>query len=64
MKIEIELWMLYFFEARHDKDALLGLWSLFRKVKTDYPIVEAFAIRAMFHGYMQQLRMKNKKNER
>lgn len=59
MKIELELWMLYFFEARNDRDALLGLWSMFSNVSRDYPLVEAFSVKAMFNGYMHVLELKN-----
>lgn len=53
MKIELELWMLYFFEARKNPDALMELYAAFQNVATDYPLVEAYAVRAMFNGYMK-----------
>ena len=55
MKIEIELWMLYFFEARNNRDALLDLYRLFQKVAGEYPLVEAFSVKAMFQGYISEL---------
>lgn len=54
MKIEIELWMLYFFEARDNPDALMDLYGSFLKVSRDYPLVEAFGVKAMFKGYMAE----------
>ena len=52
MKIEIELWMLYFFEARKNPDALMDLYCMFERVRSEYPLIEVFAVRAMFKGYM------------
>ena len=52
MKIEIELWMLYFFEARKDTEALMELYAMFLNVAHEYPLVEAFSIKAMYAGYM------------
>lgn len=59
MKIEIELWTLYFFEARNNPEALLGLWNMFSKVSREYPLVEAFTIKAVFNGYMTLNQVKN-----
>ena len=55
MKIELELWMLYFFEARKDANTLMDLYSAFSRVASDYPLVEAYAVRAMYMGYMSEL---------